>query len=104
LRSSEQDRHETDDDLTRFEAQGAAPLPDTGDRGYVDHDGARIWNAAYGSGRRAVLVDSRCHGRSTRDARPYTYELMASDVLAVMDALGPDRAAVVGWSEGCAAR
>ena len=116
-----------DDDLKNFEAHGAAPLPVTSDQGYVDHDGARIWYATYGSGsavillhgglghsgnwgyqvpmlvssgHRAVLIDSRGHGRSRRDLRPYTYELMASDVLAVMDALDVEKAAVVGWSDG----
>ncbi len=111
---------ETDDDeLIRFEAEGATPLPDTNDQGYVEHDGARIWYAAYGSGSpvillhgglghsgnwgyqvpalvsngyRAIVIDSRGHGRSTRDARPYTYELMASDVAAVMDALQLEKA------------
>jgi pimeloyl-ACP methyl ester carboxylesterase len=52
------------------------------------------------SGYRAVLMDSRGHGRSTRDARPFTYELMASDVSAVMDALHLERAGLVGWSDG----
>ena len=118
---------ENDDDLIKFEAEGAAPLPDTNDQGYVEQDGARIWYTAYGSGApvlllhgglghsgnwgyqvpalvgsdyRAVLIDSRGHGRSTRDERPYTYELMASDVLAVMDALQIERATFVGWSDG----
>ena len=116
-----------DDDLTRFEADGATPLPAPVDQGYVDHDGARIWYATYGTGApvillhgglghsgnwgyqipaltgagyRAVLIDSRGHGRSTRDTRPYSYELMASDVLAVMDALHLEKAALVGWSDG----
>lgn len=116
-----------DDYLETFQAHGAAPLPVTGDQGYVDHDGARIWYATYGSGtpvillhgglgnsgnwghqvpmlvssgHRAVLIDSRGHGRSTRDSRPFTYELMASDVLAVMNTLRVERAAVVGWSDG----
>ena len=117
-----------DDDLTRFEAEGAAPLLDTNDHGYLEHDGARIWYAAYGfgspvillhgglghsgnwgyqvpalvsgGGYRAVVIDSRGHGRSTRDERPYTYELMASDVLAVMDALRIEKAGLVGWSDG----
>lgn len=116
-----------DDDLNRFEAEGAAPLPDTNDQGYVENDGAQIWYAIYGSGApvlllhgglghsgnwgyqvpalissgyRVVVIDSRGHGRSTRDMRPYTYELMASDVLAVMDALNLERAALVGWSDG----
>jgi pimeloyl-ACP methyl ester carboxylesterase len=51
-------------------------------------------------GYRAVLIDSRGHGRSTRDERPYSYELMASDALAVMDALQLSKATVVGWSDG----
>ncbi|MCL4294157.1 MAG: alpha/beta hydrolase [Anaerolineae bacterium] len=116
-----------DDDLSKFEADGAAPLPDTIDQGAVEHDGARIWYAAYGSGPsvillhgglghsgnwgyqvpalvssgyRAVLIDSRGHGRSTRDERPYTYELMAADVAAVMDALRLDQVGLVGWSDG----
>ena len=116
-----------DDDLSNFAAHGAAPLPVASDHGYVDHDGARIWYATYGagspvillhgglghsgnwghqvpmlvgSGHRAVLIDSRGHGRSTRDLRPFTYELMASDVLAVMDALQLKEAAIVGWSDG----
>jgi pimeloyl-ACP methyl ester carboxylesterase len=116
-----------DDDLTKFEADGAAPLPATNDHGYVEHQGALIWYATYGSGSpvillhgglghsgnwgyqvpalvrsgyRAVLIDSRGHGRSTRDARPFSYELMASDVLAVMDALHLEKAGLVGWSDG----
>jgi pimeloyl-ACP methyl ester carboxylesterase len=108
-----------DDDLSRFAAEGAAPLPVTNDQGYVEHEGARVWYAAYGSGPpvillhgglghsgnwgyqvpalvrsgyRAVVMDSRGHGRSTRDARPYTYERMAADVVAVMDMLRVERA------------
>jgi pimeloyl-ACP methyl ester carboxylesterase len=50
------------------------------------------------SGYRVVLIDSRGHGRSTRDSQPF--ELMASDVLAVMDLLHLGKAAVVGWSDG----
>ena len=116
-----------DDDLSRFEADGAAPLPVTNDEGYLEQDGARIWYAAYGSGSpvillhgglghsgnwgyqvpalvssgyRAVVVDSRGHGRSTHDERPFTYELMASDVSAVMDALHLEKVGLVGWSDG----
>ena len=117
-----------DDDLEHFEAHGAAPLPVASDCGYVDHNGARIWYATYGSGspvillhgglghsgnwgyqlpmlvssgHRAMLIDSRGHGRSTRDpARAYGYDLMASDVVGLMDFLKLRRAAVVGWSDG----
>jgi len=119
--------HHYDDELLHFEAQGATPLPMSTQTGYVAHDGAEIWYASYGVGKPVVLlhgglghsgnwgyqvpalvdagyqvvvVDSRGHGRSTRDERPYRYELMASDVLAVMDAIGLARAALVGWSDG----
>lgn len=116
-----------DDDLSRFAADGATPLPATNEQGVVEHDGARIWYATYGAGApvillhgglghsgnwgyqvpalvehgyRAVVIDSRGHGRSTRDVRPFTYELMASDVATVMDTLQLEKAALVGWSDG----
>ena len=47
-----------------------------------------------------VALDSRGHGRSTRSAQPYSYELMASDVAAMMDALRIPKADLVGWSDG----
>jgi pimeloyl-ACP methyl ester carboxylesterase len=47
-----------------------------------------------------IVVDSRGHGRSTRADAPFTYHLMASDVLALMDALRIRKAALVGWSDG----
>ena len=34
------------------------------------------------------------------DDQPYGYDLMASDVLALMDFLKIDKAAIVGWSDG----
>lgn len=116
-----------DDELIRFEAEGAAPLPATDTQGDIDNNGARIWFASYGAGApvillhgglgnsgnwgnqvpalladgyRAIVVDSRGHGRSTRDAQPYSYNLMATDVLAVMDHLRINKAAFVGWSDG----
>ena len=49
---------------------------------------------------KVVALDSRGHGRSTRSAQPYGYELMASDVLAMMDQLGLDKVKIVGWSDG----
>jgi pimeloyl-ACP methyl ester carboxylesterase len=47
-----------------------------------------------------ILMDSRGHGRSTRDARPYGYDLMADDIVALMDSLKIGRADIVGWSDG----
>jgi pimeloyl-ACP methyl ester carboxylesterase len=47
-----------------------------------------------------IAMDSRGHGRSTRDARPYGYDLMADDVVALMDVLKVPKADIVGWSDG----
>jgi pimeloyl-ACP methyl ester carboxylesterase len=47
-----------------------------------------------------ILIDSRGHGRSPRDARSYGYDLMADDVVAVLDALKVKKADIVGWSDG----
>ena len=117
----------TDDDLLRFEAEGPPPLPPTTEQGRVETDGARIWYASYGAGKpvillhggmgnagnwgyqvpaliaaghRVIVIDSRGHGRSTRDAKPYSYDLLGRDVLAVMDRLGIARATIAGWSDG----
>jgi pimeloyl-ACP methyl ester carboxylesterase len=102
-----------------------APIPATRS-GHADLNGISIYYAVYGNGapvillhgglanadywgnqikalmaRRTVIVmDSRGHGRSTRDARPYGYDLMADDVVAVMDFLKIPKADVVGWSDG----
>ncbi|CAN7173807.1 alpha/beta hydrolase [Devosia sp. LjRoot16] len=116
----------SDDELKHFEDVGAE-LPSGDISAYVENDGAQIWHASFGAGpavillhgglghagnwqhqvqplvdagHQVVVVDSRGHGHSSRDDRPYSYELMATDVFAVMDALGLKRAAVVGWSDG----
>ena len=101
-------------------------LPTPVSSGKAEVNGASIWYAVFGKGSPVVLlhgglansnywgnqvpalaakhqvivIDSRGHGRSTRSSAPYGYELMASDVLGVMDKLGIKQAAVVGWSDG----
>jgi pimeloyl-ACP methyl ester carboxylesterase len=102
----------------------ALPRPVTS--GHATVNGIKIWYATFGHGApvillhgglanadywgnlvpalsphyRIIVIDSRGHGRSSRDARPYGYDLMASDVLALMDYLKIDKAALVGWSDG----
>jgi pimeloyl-ACP methyl ester carboxylesterase len=49
---------------------------------------------------RVVVMDSRGHGRSTRNAGHFGYDLMASDVIGLMDFLKIPKAALVGWSDG----
>jgi pimeloyl-ACP methyl ester carboxylesterase len=94
--------------------------------GHVKSKGAEIYYAVYGSGPplillhgglgntehwgnqipvfstkyRVITIASRGHGRSTRDDRRYSYNLMASDVLTVMDELSIAKASIVGWSDG----
>src|ERR1700722_18610310 len=46
-----------------------------------------------------ILMDSRGHGRSSRDERPYGYDLMADDVVALMDNLKIAKADIVGWRD-----
>ncbi|MBV8143742.1 MAG: alpha/beta hydrolase [Gammaproteobacteria bacterium] len=53
-----------------------------------------------GGGFEVIVADSRGHGRSTRTAEPYSYELMASDVLALLDYLKLQKVDIVGWSDG----
>jgi pimeloyl-ACP methyl ester carboxylesterase len=116
-----------DGELIEFATHGALMLPQTKTQGHVPHDGANIWYSSFGSGEPVILlhgglghggnwgyqvpvllehgfqvivIDSRGHGRSTRDSRPFSYDLMASDVLAVMDELGIAKASFVGWSDG----
>ena len=114
-----------DDDLTRFELTGPAPLPPADNSGYVDTSGARIWYASMGqgpavillhggmgnggnwgyqvpalldAGYRAIVIDSRGQGRSSNDGRPFSYAQMADDTLAVLRPPPHDRPPVVG---GC---
>jgi pimeloyl-ACP methyl ester carboxylesterase len=47
-----------------------------------------------------IVMDSRGHGRSSFDETPISYEVMANDVLGLMDHLGLDKASIVGWSDG----
>jgi pimeloyl-ACP methyl ester carboxylesterase len=101
-------------------------LPKAEKSGYAAVNGIKIWYAEFGRGApvillhgglananywglqvpalarqyRVIVMDSRGHGRSTRNAAPYGYDLMASDVLGLMDVLKIPKAAVVGWSDG----
>ncbi len=97
---------------------------------YAEVGGARIWFAEWGPkssgipvlllhggfgnsnyyghlipvlvahGYRVIAMDSRGHGRSTRSDAPLTYDLMAQDVLGLLDQLKISKVAVVGWSDG----
>jgi len=101
-------------------------LPTAQQSGYAPVNGIKIWYATFGKGEpvvllhgglananywgnqvralepryRVIVMDSRGHGRTTRNAQPYGYDLMASDVMGLMDFLHVRKAVIVGWSDG----
>ena len=101
-------------------------LPEPSVSGYASVNGIKLWYAEFGRGEPVLLLhgglansnywgkqvralmgqycvivmDSRGHGRSTRDARPFGYDLMADDVIGLLDYLKLRRVALVGWSDG----
>lgn len=109
-------------------ADDIPPLPVPDQSGLAPVDGVAIWYAVFDRGGPApvillhgglgdsgawgaqvpalalrhevIVVDSRGHGRSEAGEEALGYDLMASDVLALMDHLGIGRAAIVGWSDG----
>jgi pimeloyl-ACP methyl ester carboxylesterase len=111
----------------RWEALPPTPAPIFSERaGHADANGISIYYAVYGEGSPVILLhgglansdywgnqiralmlhhtvivmDNRGHGRSTRDSRPYGYDLMADDVVSLMDVLKVPKAHIVGWSDG----
>lgn len=108
----------------RFVPPPAMPPP--AHSGLAPVNGVRLWYAEYGSGspvlllhgglmnsnywaaqipaleqrHRVIVFDSRGHGRSTRGDAPFSYPLLASDAIALMNYLRLQDAAVVGWSDG----
>ena len=60
------------------------------------------WTAPrWAAGRRVVALDFRGHGASAHAAPPaYTFDDYAGDVVGVLDALGIERARVIGHSMG----
>ena len=106
----------------------AMPKPAT--KAFVDVGGAKIYYATFGNATgtpvvllhggmgngdhwshqvpalaatdklRVIVIDSRGQGRSTRTKAAPSYDVMAGDVLAVLDALDIKQAAIVGWSDG----
>ena len=47
-----------------------------------------------------IVIDSRGHGRSSMSNKPLGYNLMASDVIQLMDYIKIEKASIVGWSDG----
>lgn len=56
--------------------------------------------ALLAQGYRVIAMDSRGHGRSTRNTAPMSYHLMAQDVIGLLDRLKITKVNLVGWSDG----
>ncbi len=69
-----------------------------GGLGYADIWGGQV--AELSKDHTVIVAESRGHGRSTRNADPYSYDLMSSDYVALLDYLKIDKTALVGWSDG----
>jgi pimeloyl-ACP methyl ester carboxylesterase len=55
---------------------------------------------ALAEGYRVYVPERRGHGRTSDAAGPITYEMMAADTAAFLDATGTGAANLVGWSDG----
>src|SRR5215210_1645070 len=49
---------------------------------------------------RVYLPERRAHGRTADVPGPISYEIMAQDTIAFVEAVGVERAHLVGWSDG----
>lgn len=101
-------------------------LPKIDNSSYAQVNGINMWYATYGEGSPVVLIhesygnanywgelvtalapyykvivmDLRGNGRSSMGDKPLSLGLMASDIIALMDNLKIDSAAIVGWGDG----
>jgi pimeloyl-ACP methyl ester carboxylesterase len=68
--------------------------------GLVDGDSFAHQTPVFAEHYRVIVPDRRGHGRTPDVEGPISYDLMADDTIAVMDALGTGPAHLVGWSDG----
>ncbi|TCL71895.1 alpha/beta hydrolase [Rhizobium sp. BK251] len=64
---------------------------------------ADVWGnqiADFAKDHLVIVADSRGHGRSTRSAQPFGYDLMTSDYVALLNFLNIEKVTLVGWSDG----
>ncbi|MBB3386500.1 alpha/beta fold hydrolase [Rhizobium sp. WW22] len=102
------------------------PMPQPKTSGMADVDDIKMYYAEYGAGdpilfihgglgnadvwgaqvadfardHLVIVADSRGHGRSTRSEKPFGYDLMTSDYVALLDYLKVGKVTLVGWSDG----
>ena len=65
-----------------------------------DHTAWAFQHGAFAARYRVIAFDNRGAGQTSAPDQPYTTAMMAADALGLMDALGIDRAHVIGVSMG----
>lgn len=65
-----------------------------------DHHYFQQQHSAFTSKYQCIFMDSRGHGRSDRGTSTLSLELMADDVIAVLEALNYNQVNVLGFSDG----
>jgi pimeloyl-ACP methyl ester carboxylesterase len=113
--------------MERWQTLPPTPAPIAGETtGYARVNGIKLFYGIIGTGRpvlllhgglansdywgnqvralapshQVIVVDSRGHGRSSRNTTPFGYDLMTDDVVALLDTLHIPKADIVGWSDG----
>ena len=85
---------------TYYEAHGSGDPLLLLHGGLVDGDSFAQQTPVFAEQSRVIVPDRRGHGRTPDVEGPISYDLMADDTIAVMDALGTGPAHLVGWSDG----
>lgn len=101
-------------------------LPNYPNSGYLFINNIKIWYSIFGQGDpvlllhgglansnywanqvsflvkkyQVIVVDSRGHGRSTRNEQPISYGLLANDVICLLDTFKINAPVIIGWSDG----
>ena len=122
-----QDMKKIEEDFNNQLKNGKVPYGDNPAAGkYYDIRGFKMYCEVYGSGQplliihgnggsinnfvyqipyfsqkyKVIIADSRAQGNSTDTGDSLSYEMMADDYAALLDAMKIDSADVIGWSDG----
>ena len=85
---------------TYYEAQGSGDALVMLHGGFASVNTFAGFTATFAERYRVYSPERRGHGRMPDPDGPITYEIMADDTIAFIDALGVGPAHVVGWSDG----
>lgn len=88
--------HEVYGDLDKAKAPPLLVIPGA----FMGIDSMAAWIAAFAADRPVIAFDQQGHGRTPDTSREMSYEQFGDDAAALLEALGVDRADVMGYSQG----